>query len=64
MLQNEHVLGTVTFGVGNQDPSYQNMVGTAKIRADVVLVSPTVIIDGVMMWKDNRLNPDLGLGGL
>ena len=30
----------------------------------MVLVSPTVYLDGVVMCENNKLNPDLGLGGL
>ena len=64
MLQDEHVMGAVTFGFGDQDPSYRGMVGTAKIHADVVLVSPSITLDGVPMCENNRLNPDLDLGRL
>jgi leucyl aminopeptidase (aminopeptidase T) len=64
MHQCEHVLGAITFGFGNQDPSFQGTVGSAKIHADVVLLSPTVYLDGQLMLENNRLNPDLGLGGL
>jgi len=63
MLQDEHALGAVTFGVGNQDPSYQSMVGTAKPHADVVLVSPTVMIDGVMMCKALNAGVKIACGG-
>lgn len=62
--EDEHVLGAVTFGFGHQDPSYKGRVGAAKIHLDVVLASPTLSLDGVVMCQDNRLNPDLGLGGL
>ena len=59
MHQDEHVLGAITFGFGNQDPSFKGAVGAAKVHADVVLLSPTVILDGVLMLEKNRLNPDL-----
>jgi leucyl aminopeptidase (aminopeptidase T) len=64
MHQCEHVLGAVTFGLGDQAPSFKGTVGAAKIHADVVLMSPTVYLDGVVMCDNNKLNPDLGLGGL
>jgi leucyl aminopeptidase (aminopeptidase T) len=63
-LQDEHVLGAVTFGFGDQDPSYEGTVGPATVHLDVVLASPTITIDGVVMCEKNKLNPDLGLGGL
>ena len=53
-----------TDGFGNQDPSYKGTVGIAKVHGDMVLVSPTVYLDGVVMCENNKLNPDLGLGGL
>jgi hypothetical protein len=34
------------------------------MHSDVVLASPTAQIDGVVMCDNNKLNPDLGLGGL
>jgi len=64
MHQDEHVLGAITFGFGNQDPSFKGAVGAAKVHSDVVLFSPAVTLDGVLMLEKNRLNPDLGLGGL
>lgn len=57
-------MGAVTFGFGHQDPSYRGTVGVAKVHLDVVLASPTIALDGVVMCQNNRLNPDLGLGGL
>ena len=64
MHECEHMLGAITFGFGDQDPSFEGTVGTAKIHADAVLLSPAVTLDGVLMCENNRLNPDLGLGGL
>ena len=64
MHECEHLLGAITFGFGNQDPSFQGTVGPAKIHADAVLLSPTVTLDGVVMCGNNNLNSDLGLGGL
>jgi len=64
MIEDERVVGGITFGFGNQDPAFKGNVGVAKVHADVVLVSPTVYLDGAVMCEKNRLNPDLGLGGL
>ena len=64
MAEDEMVMGAITFGFGNQDPIFQGTVGTAKMHSDVVLTSGTIILDGVVMCENNKLNPDLGLGGL
>jgi leucyl aminopeptidase (aminopeptidase T) len=62
--QDEHVLGAITFGFGSQDPDFKGSVGPCGVHADVVLTSATVDLDGVVMVEKNRLNADLGLGGL
>jgi leucyl aminopeptidase (aminopeptidase T) len=64
MIEDERVVGGVTFGFGNQDPDFKGNVGVASVHTDLVLVSPTIYLDGVVMCEKNRLNPDLGLGGL
>jgi formylglycine-generating enzyme required for sulfatase activity len=53
-----------TEGKDNQDPSYKGTVGIAKVHGNMVLVSPTVYLDDVVRCETNKLNPDLGLGGL
>jgi leucyl aminopeptidase (aminopeptidase T) len=62
--QDEHVLGAVTFGFGSQDPDFKGTVPPSKVHFDVVLKSPTILLDGIVMCENNLLNPDLGLGGL
>ena len=62
--QDEHVLGAITFGFGSQDPDFKGTVGPCGVHADVVLMSAKVELDGVVMVEKNRLNADLGLGGL
>jgi leucyl aminopeptidase (aminopeptidase T) len=62
--QDEHVLGAVTFGFGSQDPDFKGNVPPCKVHFDVVLQSPTIFLDDVVMCENNRLNPDLGLGGI
>ena len=64
MIEDERVVGAVTFGFGNQDPKFQGDVGSAAVHADVVLVSPTIYLDGEIMCEKNRLNPEMGLDGL
>jgi len=62
--QDEHVLGAVTFGFGSQDPDFKGNVPPCKVHCDVVLQSSTIYLDDTVMCENNRLNPDLGLGGL
>ncbi len=62
--QDEHVLGAVTFGFGSQDPDFKGNVPACQVHCDVVLRSPTIFLDGTVFCQNNRLNEDLGLGGL
>jgi leucyl aminopeptidase (aminopeptidase T) len=62
MIEDERVVGGITFGFGN--PAFKGNVWVARVHADVVLVSATVYLDGAVMCEKSRLNPDLGLGGL
>lgn len=64
MMQDERVIGAVTFGFGHQDPIYKGMAGPAQVHIDAVLASPSVYLDEMLLCENNRLNPDLGLGGL
>jgi leucyl aminopeptidase (aminopeptidase T) len=64
LRQDEMVMGAATFGFGSQDPTFEGTVGLAKMHTDVVLVSPIIYLDGVVMCENNKFNPDLGLGGL
>jgi leucyl aminopeptidase (aminopeptidase T) len=65
MNQEEKAVGVVTFGFGHQDASYQGTIGQdVKMHTDVTLRSATIYLDGVVMYENNKFNPDLGLGGL
>jgi leucyl aminopeptidase (aminopeptidase T) len=64
MMQDEMVMGTVTFGFGDQDTIFEGTVGAAALHTDVVLTSPAIRLDGTVMCENNKLNSDLGLGGL
>lgn len=61
MEQDEMVMGTVTFGFGDQDPDFEGTVGPCSIHTDVTLRSPTVTIDGTVICEDNKLNPELNM---
>ncbi len=62
--QDEHVLGAVTFGFGSQSPAFGGTVPPCNVHCDVVLTTAKIECDGVVMLEDNRLNEDLGFGGL
>jgi leucyl aminopeptidase (aminopeptidase T) len=64
MMQDEMVVGAVTFGFGAQDPIFEGTVGLAKMHSDVVLTSAAIILDGVVMCENNKLNAELSLGDL
>jgi len=64
MMQDEMVVGAVTFGFGAQDPIFEGTVGHAKMHSDVVLTSAAIILDGVVMCENNKLNAELSLGEL
>ena len=55
MHECEHVVGAVTFGFGNQDPSFQGTVGEAKLHSDVVIMSPTIELDGAVQVENNKI---------
>ena len=62
--QDEHVLGAITFGFGDQDPDFGGDVPDCGMHCDLVLTSGKIECDGQMLCQDNRLNEELGLGGL
>ena len=62
--QDEHVLGAITFGFGDQDPAFGGTVPDCGVHCDLVLTQAKVTLDGVVMCEANKLSEDLGLGGL
>lgn len=62
--QDEHVLGAITFGFGDQDPGFGGDVPPCSVHCDLVLTSGTIECDGQVICKDNVLSEALGLGGL
>ena len=55
MHECEHVVGAVTFGFGDQDPSFEGNVGEAKIHSDVVIMSPTIVLDDKKLVENNKI---------
>ena len=62
--QDEHVLGAVTFGFGDQDPGFGGDVPDCGVHCDLVLNTATIDCDGQRMCEDNKLSEAMGLGGL
>lgn len=61
MGETEHIFGAVTCGFGNQDPAFKGSVGECPIHADVVLLSPTITLDGKVLFSKNKINPEWGI---
>ena len=62
--QDEHVLGAITFGFGDQDLDFGGDVPDCSVHCDLVLTTGKIEVDGQVLCEDNRLNEALGLGGL
>ncbi len=62
--QDEHVLGAITFGFGEQDPAFGGTVPDCGVHCDLVLTTARIEVDGEIMCEDNKLCEELGLGGL
>lgn len=60
MIEDERVVGCVDFGFGNQDPKFEGKVGSSRYHVDVVLASPTVMLDDTVLCSKNTLNYELG----
>ena len=62
--QDEHVLGAVTFGFGSQAPAFGGTVPPCNVHCDVVLTTAKIECDGRIMLEANKLNEEMGFGGL
>jgi leucyl aminopeptidase (aminopeptidase T) len=60
MIEDERKLAAVDFGFGFQDPKFGGAVGFSHYHMDVMLATPTIVLDGVVMSGGGALNPDLG----
>jgi leucyl aminopeptidase (aminopeptidase T) len=61
MFEDERVVARVIFGFGNQDKSFKGKVGTFRHHVDVVLTSPSIYLDDMLIAENNKLNEKLGL---
>jgi len=60
MIEDERLLGCVDFGFGSQPGSLGGTVGLSPYHMDVILGSPTIYIDDVVMIDKNKLNYEFG----
>lgn len=62
--QDEHVLGAVTYGFGQQAAGFGGCVPPCNVHCDVVLTTARIECDGEVMLDDNQLNEEMGFGGI
>ena len=60
MLEDERLLGCADFGFGSQMEDFGGTVGLSPYHMDVILASPTILLDGRVMCERNELNSELG----
>lgn len=61
LIEDERMLGSLDLGFGYQDPKFQGTVGsTSPYHQDIMIASPRVELDGVVLCEGNKLNPELG----
>ena len=60
MIEDERLLGSVDFGFGSQSESFKGTVGLSPYHMDIILRSPTVILDGEIMIENNSFNEKMG----
>ena len=61
LIEDERMLGSLDIGFGYQDPKFGGTVGsTSPYHQDIMIASPRVELDGVVLCEGNKLNPELG----
>ena len=60
MIEDERLLGSVDFGFGSQSQSFKGNVGISPYHMDIILRSPTVLLDGKTMIENNSFNEKMG----
>ena len=60
MIEDERLLGSVDFGFGSQAKAFGGTVGLSPYHMDVILRSPSVILDGKIMIENNSFNEKMG----
>lgn len=61
LIEDERMLGSLDLGFGYQDPKFGGTVGsTSPYHQDIMIASPRIELDGVLLCEGNTLNPELG----
>jgi leucyl aminopeptidase (aminopeptidase T) len=60
MTEDERMLAAVDFGFGYQDIKFGGTVGLSPYHEDIMLATPTILLDDKEMSGGGKLNPDLG----
>ncbi len=60
MIEDERKLAAVDFGFGYQNPAMGGTVGLSDYHMDIMLATPTVILDGKEMSSGGAFNPEMG----
>jgi leucyl aminopeptidase (aminopeptidase T) len=60
MIEDERMLTAVDFGFGYQDPKFNGTIPLSPYHLDVMLATPTILLDHTEMSGGGKLNPELG----
>lgn len=60
MIEDERMLAAVDFGFGYQDPKFGGTVGLSPYHMDIMLATPTILLDGREMSGGGKLADGLG----
>lgn len=60
IYEDERYYGCLDIGFGSQDPSFGGTLGLSSHHVDLVVMSPRLVIDGVVVLEDNTYSRDLG----
>ncbi len=60
MIEDERKLAAVDFGFGYQNPDFGGTVGLSDFHMDIMMATPTVILDGKEMSGGGAFNPEMG----
>ena len=60
LVEDERKVAAVDFGFGYQSSAFNGNVGPCDYHMDVMLVEPTIFLDGKEMSGKGKLNPEMG----
>jgi len=58
--EDEVIVGAISFGFGHQPEALKGNITTGKFHTEVILASPTIYIDDIVVSKNNKLNEEIG----